>query len=102
VKPKDIVHHLLQNWDTWVPSKSDIQWTADHLNGISHGGTWATSTCMFKLDKQKKELIFVAGSKGEIFQKVSKVAPLIGWRVVTLPEPAPPPKPPPDEQSFAE
>jgi hypothetical protein len=101
LKPQDIVHHLLQNWDTWVPSPSDIKWTEDNLNGQSHGTKWVTSQCMFNIDKQKKELVFLAGTKGEIFQKVSKVLPLIGWRMVVPPDDEPPPPPAKgDEQSF--
>jgi hypothetical protein len=79
--------------DNWTPSKSDMDWTAELLRVLMDGGFWHNSEGTFKIDKQKKELLY-AGPKGQIFHRVGKCAELLGWTVRHVSDN-------PDEKSFS-
>jgi hypothetical protein len=51
------------------------------VNTLRDGGHWVHSQGAFRIDKKNKAIVHLDGPKGEIFQKVRKVAPLIGWKV---------------------
>jgi hypothetical protein len=66
--------------DQWQPKQSDLDWTANVLRTLGHESFWMNSEGIFKLDKQKKELLY-AGPKGQIFHRVGKCAEVLGWTV---------------------
>lgn len=66
--------------DQWQPRPSDIAWTQNFINGLRDGAFWMNSEGIFKIDKQKKELLY-AGPKGQIFHRVAKCCPHFGWTV---------------------
>jgi hypothetical protein len=79
--------------DQWQPRQSDIDWTANMLRALTHGAYWGTSEGIFKVDRQKKELLY-AGPKGQIFHRVRKCSELLGWTVRHVSDN-------PDEKSFS-
>lgn len=79
--------------DDWQPSQSDIAWTKRLFDTLNDGGFWHNSEGVFRIDKQKKELLY-AGPKGQIFHRVGKTAQLLGYTVRHVGDN-------PDEKSFS-
>ena len=79
--------------DQWQPRQSDLDWTANLLRTLSRQSFWMCSEGIFKVDKDKKELLY-AGPKGQIFHRVGKCATILGWTLRHVSDN-------PDEKSFS-
>jgi len=68
----------------WKPRPSDIDWTANLIRGLKHGGTWVIpmNGSIWQLDKEKKTFICTVGALDDMFWKVYVCCKALGYRAL--------------------
>jgi len=82
--PKETPQDECPDWlKPWQPNEFEVGWFKKFIEAMNHGAIWKTITtsAAYRIDKEKKEFVLIAGKVDEWYWKNVKTLAMLGYTV---------------------